>query len=197
MSEVSPRARRQAFFASFSRKALKALDALRRRTSINPPLILLTGGLKNLDLLSTALNDNHANLLGIGRGSIICPNLPSVIRERSKELQNWNDKSFGREPDLSKPHILQYVPFRWLWAMLPNIKIIGAGVEMAWYVVTIREIASTGIGSIVRAHKRRGLDSIVWMWLPIALYKIDMQGYIKRALLISLACIVVFIACMV
>lgn len=165
--------------------------------SINPPLILLTGGLKNLDILSAALNDNHANLLGIGRGSILYPNLPSVIRERSKEPQNWNDEPLGREPDLNKPHILTYVPFSWIWAMLPNIKIIGAGVEMAWYVVTIREIASTGIGSIVRARKRRGLDSIVWMWLPMALYKIDMQKYVKGALLISLACIVVFIACMV
>ena len=162
---------RQAYFAHFSHHALQALESL-PKTSTSPPtpLILLTGGLRTPAVLRTVLNSGHAHLLGIGRGSVLCPSLPSILREKKeKDHSLWDDIPFRREPDLSLPRILNYWPLNWLWSLVPKIKLIGAGVGMAWYVVAIRRIchASRSGSDMKLNYKMGGLGAVFWMWFWI------------------------------
>ena len=160
---------RQAYFAHFSHQALQALESL-RKTSTSPPtpLILLTGGLRTPAVLRTVLNSGHAHLLGIGRGSVLCPNLPSILKEKEKkDLSRWDDIPFQREPDLSLARILDYWPFSWVWNLVPKIKLIGAGVGMAWYVVAIRRISHasrSGSDMMILNYNMGGLGAVFWMW---------------------------------
>jgi hypothetical protein len=175
ISETSPsKSLRQPFFARFSHQALQALESLPQTpTSPPPPLILLTGGLRTPSLLRTALNSGHAHLLGIGRGSVLCPNLPSILKEKNKELQQWDNIPFQREPDLSLPHILKTWPVSCLWNLVPKIKLIGAGVGMAWYIVGIRRIsrASRSGSNMMLNYNMGGLGAVFWMWawIPVRL----------------------------
>lgn len=176
-SETTPsKSPRQPFFARFSHQALQALESLPLTpTSPPPPLILLTGGLRTPGLLQTVLNSGHAHLLGIGRGSVLCPNLPSILREKNKDLQQWDDIPFQREPDLSLPHIFKTWPLSCLWNLVPKIKLIGAGVGMAWYVVGIRRIscASRSGSDMILNYDMGGLGAVFWMWawIPVRLGK--------------------------
>ena len=167
-SETTPsKSPRQAFFAHFSHQVLQALESLLRTPTSPPtPLILLTGGLLTPGLLRTVLNSRHAHLLGIGRGSVLCPNLPSILKEKNEDLLQWDDIPFQREPDLRLPHILEYWPLNWMWSLAPKIRLIGAGVGMAWYVVTIRCIsrASRSGSDLVLNHDMGGLEAVFWMW---------------------------------
>src|ERR1700730_14330451 len=86
--------RRQAFFATFSRKALEVIKDVP-----NPPRIMLTGGFVSIDdgpcgfprlllnivigasqtstlLMAETLRANHADIIGIGRASIADRLLP-------------------------------------------------------------------------------------------------------------------------
>src|ERR1700722_19706599 len=112
-AESSTSSARQALFARFSHEALKLLEGLPQPT----PLVLLTGGLRSPAHLHTALTSRHAHLLGIGRGSVLCPRLPEVLKERSRDDRT----PFGRRCGLDKGRV---------WRMLPRIKLIGAGGEM-------------------------------------------------------------------
>lgn len=155
---------RQAYFAHFSHQALQALESLRKTSTTPPtPLILLTGGLRTPAVLRTVLNSGHAHLLGIGRGSVLCPNLPSILKEN---LTRLDDIPFQREPDLSLPRILDYWPLSWVWSLVPKIKLIGAGVGMAWYVVAIRRIshASRSGSDMILNYNMGGLGAVFWMW---------------------------------
>ena len=68
----STTSRRQALFARASEKALKGLAAWQQENpNAKRPLIVLTGGLCSLDLMTAALHDGHADMLGIGRLSVI------------------------------------------------------------------------------------------------------------------------------
>lgn len=162
---VSSKSPRQAYFARFSHQALKALESLPQTpTSPPPPLILLTGGLQTPRILRTALNSGHAHLLGIGRGSILCPNLPSMLKDK-KDL-SWDNIPFQREPDLSLPHIFGTWPLSRVWNLVPKIRLIGAGVGMAWYVVAMRRIshASRSGGDVRPNYNIGGLEAVFWMW---------------------------------
>jgi hypothetical protein len=168
ISKTTPsKSPRQAFFARFSHQALQALRSLPRApTSPPPPLILLTGGLRTPGLLRTVLSSGHAHLLGIGRGSVLCPDLPSILKEKNKDPHRWDDIPFQQEPDLSLPHILKTWPLSWLWNFVPKIRLIGAGVGMAWYVVTIRRIsrASRSESNMMPNYNMGGLAAVFWMW---------------------------------
>ncbi|KIM46043.1 hypothetical protein M413DRAFT_441104 [Hebeloma cylindrosporum] len=161
---------RQAFFARFSHRALLALENLRQEPACPGylPLILLTGGLRTPGLLQKALALKHADLLGIGRGSVLCPDLPSVLAQRLQDLKTWGDIPFQPEPDLQLPGIFSYPIFRSIWEFVPKVKLIGAGLGMAWYVVAMRHIANTTVAG--RDEKIRpeydvgGLCSVFWMW---------------------------------
>lgn len=113
-----------------------------------------------------ALNSDHAHLLGIGRGSVLCPNLPSILKEKSKDPSRWDNIPFQREPDLSLPRILGYWPLSWVWKLVPRIRLIGAGVGMAWYVIALRRIshASSSRGHMKLNYSMGGLRAVFWMW---------------------------------
>lgn len=175
---------RQAFFARFSHQALKTLHS--RGGPV--PLILLTGGLRTLGLLRSALAYRHADLLGIGRGSIVCPDLPSVLRERLQESHRWDNIPFQPEPHLKMPRIIAYQPFSWVWNVISKVRLVGAGVTLAWYIVTMRQLAHC-----VASGKRfkpnyhlGGLKSIFGMWV----WRID---GIKPILHLIVSCLVVFL----
>jgi len=146
---------------------LQALESL-PKTSTSPPtpLILLTGGLRTPAVLRTVLNSGHAHLLGIGRGSVLCPNLPSILKQKEKDHSRWDDTPFQQEPDLSLPRILDYWPLNWTWSLVPKIKLIGAGVGVAWYSVAIRHIshASKSSSDIILNYDMGGLGAVFWMW---------------------------------
>jgi hypothetical protein len=167
---------RQAFFARFSHRALQALESLRHSDSTYTgylPLILLTGGLRTPGLLQKALTLKHADLLGIGRGSVLCPDLPSVLSQRLHDLRTWGDIPFQPEPDLQLPGILSYPIFCLIWELVPKVKLIGAGVGMAWYVVAMRHIANTTMAGrdqeIRPEYDVGGLCSVfrMWFWSPL------------------------------
>jgi len=68
---VAVPSRRQAFFATFSRKALEVVKDVP-----NPPRIMLTGGFTSTLLMAETLRANHADIIGMGRASIADPLLP-------------------------------------------------------------------------------------------------------------------------
>ncbi|CAA7265349.1 unnamed protein product [Cyclocybe aegerita] len=166
---------RQAFFARFSHQALRTLSSVYpspsagATASLTPPLqrplIILTGGLRTPRLLHSALEAKHADLLGIGRSSILCPDLPSLLREK----QLSDDEPFAAPPDLRLPTTLSLPPLSWLWALVPKVKVIGAGVNMAWYVVAMRHISESrertgGKGAVRPDYTIGGLGGLSWMW---------------------------------
>ncbi|KAG6908053.1 hypothetical protein DXG01_006359 [Tephrocybe rancida] len=127
---------RQALFSDFSKTAMDALESLSLGAS--SPLILLTGGLRTPELLHIALTSRQSHLLGIGRGSVLCPNLPRLPKQQrlfgTLDLDDprWS-APFCPEPDLNAwPRLRSF---------LPTIPLVGAGISMAWYIVTIRRLA--------------------------------------------------------
>lgn len=166
---TTPHSPRQAFFHRFSHQALKALDSL-PETSKPAPLILLTGGLLTPALLHKALSSRHAHLLGIGRGSVLRPDLPELLKTKGNDQSLWDDALFQQEPDLRNPHFLGYWPFSWFWRLVPNIALVGAGVNMAWYVVAIRGMAlrvgSNGISKPNYSIGGLGAVVMMWAWTP-------------------------------
>lgn len=123
--------KRQAFFSHISRKAIETLDAIPRQTdSPALPLIMLTGGLKSPALLHSALSSNQAHLLGIGRSSVLCPNIPAALKSLGDDdPTTWPSTPFAPEPDAPLP----------TW--FPKIPLVGAGANVAWYEVQMRYLA--------------------------------------------------------
>ncbi|KAF5320851.1 hypothetical protein D9619_000268 [Psilocybe cf. subviscida] len=166
MKDAQPSgSKRQAFFSRFSHQALRTLDCLRASTVHSVPLILLTGGLRTPALLHSALEQRHADLLGIGRGSVLCPDLPVVLRSRSHKQ---DDAPFSAEPDFSTPNILRQPPFSWLWSLIPKIELIGAGIGMAWFVVRIRAMSDPRFKIGSETNNIGGIEAVarMWAWTP-------------------------------
>lgn len=134
---------RQAFFESFSRRVVQALSP---SESNAVPLIVLTGALRIPSQFSQVIRQNHANLIGIGRLSILCPDLPHQISPSSISRGYDHGKFPLREPILSTP---RWVP-----------KLVGAGVGTAWYTVGIRQLACGKVADI----KMGTLGALFWMW---------------------------------
>ncbi|KAF4564679.1 hypothetical protein EYR36_002617 [Pleurotus pulmonarius] len=125
---------RQALFTRFSREALLAVAS----TVANPPLILLTGGFSSPAQLNTALDSKHADLLGIGRFSIICPDLPLTLRQNAHPPNSY----FSSRPSIESADPMESnSAFAWLWKQIKQIKLIGAGTGNAWYKLALRELA--------------------------------------------------------
>ncbi|KAK2461269.1 hypothetical protein APHAL10511_006796 [Amanita phalloides] len=129
------KSRRQAFFSQFSHHIVEVLDSLVPR-----PLVVLTGGLRTPSLLCNVLSARHADLLGIGRGSLLRPDLPLYLQElmdTSKAIDDptiW-EATFEREPELGTKGISG-----WIWDKFPRVPLIGAGVQMTWYGVMMRRL---------------------------------------------------------
>jgi len=157
---------RQAFFASFSSKAINALSDVPARSR---PLVLLTGGLHSPGHLQTALSSKHADLLGVGRTSILCPDLPQVLRTRlTVEDKDQLFTPFKPEPKTGLDFVHVW-PWSWVWPYIPKIKLVGGGVQMAWYVNAIRDLASRkGHEDFRHDYSLGGLGAVVrmWTWCP-------------------------------
>ncbi|KAJ7126355.1 hypothetical protein C8R44DRAFT_874708 [Mycena epipterygia] len=141
---VSPSAR-QAILAVFADHALRTVTFVPRA-----PLILLTGGLVTRAQLETALSTPHAHLLGLGRSAVPRPDLPQLLREPGVA-----DELFGRPPHLRVGDSV------WVRS-LPRIKLLGAGVAMAWYIVALQCLARTT--SIKPDYTVSAMGAILWMW---------------------------------
>jgi hypothetical protein len=143
---------RQIFFARFVRMARSAVQhvPVARR-----PLILLTGGLRSAESVESALGYGHADLLGLARSAVLCPDLP-------KRLTNASTSSvpFASYPNLAyrSSHMLSRVLHA--TGVLPLPKLIGAGVGMAWYVVMMRRLAQ----GLAPDHSVGGAGAVVQMW---------------------------------
>ncbi|KAI0045015.1 FMN-linked oxidoreductase [Auriscalpium vulgare] len=149
---------RQAFFSRFSRKALAAIKSLPSSSPRHRPLVVLTGGLQTPANLTDALSNGHADLLGIGRGSVLCPDLPRRLQkciseslhqespstDRSMPLEDTVADAFPGPPDLAvRESRTTRVAFSLLTTLgvLPLPKLIGAGAGMAWYTVMMSRLA--------------------------------------------------------
>ena len=137
---------RQAFFTRFSQQAVEALSLFSVSDSSDPstrPMILLTGGLRTPALLSTALTSKHADLLGIGRAAVRSPDIPTILKCQLSKPQSDDvaecDAPFEPEPDLDAIHL--YPPASWLWSILTCMKLAGAGADIAWHTLAMRDIA--------------------------------------------------------
>ncbi|KAF5351519.1 hypothetical protein D9758_007180 [Tetrapyrgos nigripes] len=201
MISSKARSSRQAFFAHFSSRVMAVLhnfDAQDQSASSShsksnsKPLILLTGGLRTPEHIYTALASDHAHLLGFGRMSLLCPGLPTVLRQIEA-----SDVGVGRyinpttpsdmtplhslpEPDLTLSFTQQW-PWSWLWTLIPKIKLVGAGVGMAWYIAAARVWATTRRSANENEDLKRQqmkeneaasdlyrmgpLEALVWMWI--------------------------------
>ncbi|KAF8637868.1 hypothetical protein AX17_002494 [Amanita inopinata Kibby_2008] len=170
------KSRRQAFFAHFSQHIVKSLDSSPSDSA--RPLITLTGGLRTPSLLCDVVSSGHADLLGIGRGSILRPDLPLYLRqvlETSKSIDDaevW-DSPFEREPDLEYPAFLRRRSLSWLWRRLPRIPLIGAGVQMAWYGVQMRRLGASQAEALKLDYNLGSFRAVtkLWFWVskePVA-----------------------------
>jgi hypothetical protein len=115
--------------------------------------------------LQIALRSRHGDLFGVGRGSVLCPDLPIVLRNK----QHLDDlscdlTSFAVEPIVATSQWLKH---------LPRIPLIGAGVDMAWHLVMIRRLANSPpkhldparISSAFRAdYNVGGIGAVLRMW---------------------------------
>jgi hypothetical protein len=160
---------RQAFFARFARKARHAIRTL--TLSSNCPLVLLTGGMGSPTTFEDALSHGHTDLIGIGRGSVLAPNLPLLLekayshRETGEGNDDTSDTALFQQPTLSysdAPLIRAAASILRFLGILPLPNIIGAGTETAWYVVMLSRISR---GRRID-YQMGGMHAVLFMWLP-------------------------------
>lgn len=134
---------------------MEALESLNIPSSC-APLILLTGGLRTPEILCTALASRHTHLLGIGRGSVLCPDLPRLLKHPElTSSPNWASPSMP-EPDLNTwPRIRKF---------FPTIPLLGAGVNMAWYIVAIRRLSYSTLANAGPDYGVGAIGAVFWMW---------------------------------
>lgn len=133
--EFANTSRRQAFFYKFSRRALKAIQSLPIHKA---PLVLLTGSLRGRSSMASAIRNQHADLVGSGRPSVVCPSLPTYVLDEQVE-----DKEI---PEIVEPILpLFFIP-----------QLVGASIRTMWYCYEMARIA---------ASKGRGYTpSNTWAW---------------------------------
>lgn len=135
--------RRQALFSRFSQQILKALDNAGYH-SPQRPVIMLTGGLHTPNLVKSALLSGQTDIVGIGRASVVCPEIPQKMAEFEKGQGRIDgDIPFAIEPEQSVPIYLKYWPIVSIWASISKVKLVGAGLKTAWYTLVMRKYALT------------------------------------------------------
>ena len=137
MRRVTPASPRQVLFEKFSKRAMGVLDEMGCR---HPrPLVLLTGGLRTPAQFTTALGPPaHADLLGIGRGAILCPDFPEVLAGRLS-AGGSDVLPVAPEPQCAAAYRGVVQPWWWWWSRwCPRIPLVGASVDVAWYTVVMR-----------------------------------------------------------
>ncbi|EGO29760.1 hypothetical protein SERLADRAFT_365771 [Serpula lacrymans var. lacrymans S7.9] len=181
-----PESRRQALFARFSYQALKAIQSLPLPPGSHP-LVLLTGGLRTPSHLRNALAYRHAQLLGIARGSILCPHLPQLLQQSQENAFHKSDDDFEHQSFAPEPRIQsgRSIFKRCIYSWTSNIRLVGAGMGMAWYIVAMRRLAIARIQkygnvaevSVKQSHHETtavdcsmdmdGVDAVIRMWVWI------------------------------
>jgi hypothetical protein len=125
---------RQAFFSSFSRKALEVA----RSSSSSPPLIILTGSLRTRKVMASSIRDGHTQLIGIGRPSVLHPSFASTLQDSSLGDE---DVQPPKEPDVPDLHISPLIgsglaTLWYCWAMAQMVKRREADVRaMPWFAL--------------------------------------------------------------
>lgn len=167
--------KREAIFARFSTRARAVLvEMTERDPTLVRPLIILTGGMSTPEILHSALRHKHADLLGIGRLSVLCPKLPEVLQsQKSSELVRFPDPEARKVPHTPLERLEQAVAgfLQYVWSSVPPAlrpqlpKLIGAGTEMAWYIVAMRQISRASPGD---GYVGDGITAILHMWLYVA-----------------------------
>ncbi len=176
-----PSSRREALFSRFSKRALQEL----LQFADLRPLVLLTGGLVTPELMSSALRHSHADLLGIGRLSVLYPELPKVLRwdgcskhtafsrcPLASGMKPWDTGEPKSQSSLVHAERTAMNLVRAVWQLVPRSirpefpNLIGAGVEMAWFSVVMRRLAKTSGYDAYDIGE--GLGAVVRMWLYIA-----------------------------
>jgi hypothetical protein len=116
--EFTHSSKRQAFFSGFSRRASAALRDLPQA-----PLILLTGSLRGRTALASAIRNQHADLVGMARPSVVLPSLPLFLLNERLSVEEIP------------------IPFE---PTLPNVsipKLIGGGIGTIWYCYEMARVA--------------------------------------------------------
>ena len=93
-----------------------------RSSASSPPLIILTGSLRTRKIMASSIRNEHTQLIGIGRPSVLRPSFAST-------LQNVN---LGEE-DVQPPQEPE----------VPNLRIsplIGSGLATLWYCWAMGQI---------------------------------------------------------
>ncbi|KAJ8502609.1 hypothetical protein ONZ45_g11596 [Pleurotus djamor] len=133
---------RQVFFSQFSQEALAALD--KAHYDHPRPLVILTGGFSAPSQMYSALQCKHADLLGIGRYSVMFPELPLLLRQQEAKGLPPSTASFGARPLVESNSVARQSGIcTWLWNEIAQVKLVGSGVGVAWYTVTLRRMAET------------------------------------------------------
>ena len=125
-----------------------------------------------------ALSQGHADLIGIGRGSVLAPNLPVLLEEFCSRQQagtpddrdDDNKVMMGQDFPVQQP-TLSYAetpPMRIvvsvlrLLGILPLPSLVGAGAVTAWYILAMRRISR---GQRINYHMG-GIRASLLMWVP-------------------------------
>ena len=159
---------RQAFYARFSRKARSAIHALTSSSQHRRPLIILTGGMRSPATFHDALSQGHADLIGIGRGSVLAPNLPVLLKEFYSGGDNEDNMQAdfpSQQPSLSyadTPLIHLATSVLRSLGILPLPSLIGAGAATAWYAVAMRRISR---GRVIN-YQMGAIQAIFMLWFP-------------------------------
>jgi hypothetical protein len=169
MAASSPR---QAFFSRYAAKAMQVLSEVHLEgKNVVLPLVLLTGGLRTAASMQNALRRRHAHFLGIGRPSVIRPDLPRLLKDMDDTMTS---KSLVVEPDLGMS----------IWGSASMPKLVGAGAGMAWYVVQMRRLAhGQGVKPDLGAT-----SAVLRMWIDEStLHALCVLGTVVVALTVYLA----------
>ena len=138
IADYMAKSRRQAFFSYFSHHIMKVLDSLPSDTKV--PRVLLTGGLRSPSNLCSVLSSRHADLLGIGRASLLRPDLPLYLQQLCDTSNLVDDPTVYDSPFEREPELGIQGASGWLWSRFPRIPLIGAGVQTAWYTTMMRRL---------------------------------------------------------
>jgi hypothetical protein len=128
---------RQAFFSSFSRKALEVARSSSSSSS-SPPLIILTGSLRARKVMASSIRDEHTQLIGIGRPSVLHPAFASDLQNPS---QGDDDVQPPQEPDIPDLHFSPLIgsglaTLWYCWAMAQKVKSREADIHaMPWFAL--------------------------------------------------------------
>ncbi|KAG8881025.1 hypothetical protein FRB98_004591 [Tulasnella sp. 332] len=132
---------RQAFFSSFSRIAMEALPQTEKM-----PMILLTGSLRTQTLMAHSVRARHANLIGIGRPSVLYPNYPRIILKSGLDHASVTSDPFADRCSSENSSAANRIHYEEAptpaWSRVLNTSLVGAGIGTAWHCALMGRIAT-------------------------------------------------------